>query len=199
MDSIGNFGVRFFFVISGFLITGLLLQEFRNDGGVDLARFYLRRSLRIFPAFYAYLAVLGILALLNIIELQRFDAYWDGPAYLDRVIAREVTEPTVRLTGLRTGELHMINDIPADRMKEVKGDAKFQVQTWSPLNWDFVNLNHEFEPFKIEDDFLGCRIGDFGLDQLGQFLPQRNVCSEIEFPVHRNHDGVAHFFDLSSH
>jgi peptidoglycan/LPS O-acetylase OafA/YrhL len=73
MDSIGSFGVRFFFVISGFLITGLLLQEFRKDGGVDLARFYLRRSLRIFPAFYAYLAVLGILALLNIIELQRFD------------------------------------------------------------------------------------------------------------------------------
>ena len=82
------------------------------------------------------------------VELQRFDDYWEGPAYLDRVIAREVTEPTVRLTGLRTGELHMINDIPADRMKEVKSDPKFQVQTWFPLNWDFVNLNHEFEPFK---------------------------------------------------
>ena len=54
------------------------------------------------------------------VELVRFDDYWDGPAYLDKVIAREVTEPTVRLTGLRTGEMHMINDIPADRMKEVK-------------------------------------------------------------------------------
>ena len=82
------------------------------------------------------------------VELQRFDDYWDGPAYLDRVIAREVTEPTVRLTGLRTGEMHMINDIPADRMKEVKADPKLQVETWFPLNWDFVNLNHEFEPFK---------------------------------------------------
>jgi hypothetical protein len=60
------------------------------------------------------------------------------------VIAREVTEPTVRLTGLRTGEMHMINDIPADRMKEVKGDPKFQVTTWFPLNWDFVNLKHDF-------------------------------------------------------
>ncbi len=49
------------------------------------------------------------------------------------MIAREVTEPTVRLTGLRTGEMHMINDIPADRMKEVKGDPKFQVTTWFPL------------------------------------------------------------------
>ena len=82
------------------------------------------------------------------VELQRFDDYWEGPAYLDRIIAREVTEPTVRLTGLRTGEMHMINDIPADRIAEIKADPKFQVLTWFPLNFDFVNLNHEFEPFK---------------------------------------------------
>jgi ABC-type transport system substrate-binding protein len=82
------------------------------------------------------------------VELVRFDDYWDGPAYLDKIISREVTEPTVRLTGLRTGEMHVINDIPADRIKEVKGDPKFQVLTWFPLNFDFVNLNHDFEPFK---------------------------------------------------
>jgi ABC-type transport system substrate-binding protein len=50
------------------------------------------------------------------VELVRFDDYWDGPAYLDGILAREITEPTVRLTGLRTGELHFINDIPAERM-----------------------------------------------------------------------------------
>jgi len=44
--------------------------------------------------------------------------------------------------------MHMINDIPADRMKEVKSDPKLQVLTWFPLNWDFVNMNHDFEPFK---------------------------------------------------
>lgn len=82
------------------------------------------------------------------VELERFDDYFDGPAYLDKVIAREITEPTVRLTGLRTGELHMINDIPADRVEEIQGDAKLQTVTWFPLNWDFVNLNHDFEPFK---------------------------------------------------
>ena len=84
----------------------------------------------------------------NELELERFDDYWQGPAYLDRIISREITEPTVRLTGLRTGELHMINDIPADRMAEIKGDPAFQVVTWFPLNWDFLNMNHEFEPFK---------------------------------------------------
>ncbi|WP_340107330.1 ABC transporter substrate-binding protein [Pikeienuella sp. HZG-20] len=84
----------------------------------------------------------------NEVELERFDDYWDGPAYLDRIIAREISESTVRLTGLRTGELHMINDIPADRMAEIEGDGDLQVVKWFPLNWDFVNLNHNFEPFK---------------------------------------------------
>ncbi|MGR3342365.1 MAG: ABC transporter substrate-binding protein [Paracoccaceae bacterium] len=84
----------------------------------------------------------------NEVVLERFDDYWDGPAYLDRIISREITEPTVRLTGLRTGELHMINDIPADRMAEIKSDPAFQVVTWFPLNWDFLNMNHDFEPFK---------------------------------------------------
>ena len=50
------------------------------------------------------------------LEMARFDEYWEGPAYLDRIIEREITEPTVRLTGLQTGELHVINDIPADRV-----------------------------------------------------------------------------------
>ena len=84
----------------------------------------------------------------NEVELERFDDYWGGPAYLDKIIAREITEPTVRLTGLRTGELHMINDIPADRIAEIEGDDSLQVVSWFPLNWDFVNFNHDFEPFK---------------------------------------------------
>ncbi|MBS0124336.1 ABC transporter substrate-binding protein [Thetidibacter halocola] len=84
----------------------------------------------------------------NEVELERFDDYWGGPAYLDKVIAREITEPTVRLTGLRTGELHMINDIPADRIAEIEADPNLQVVAWFPLNWDFVNFNHDYEPFK---------------------------------------------------
>ncbi|SMX50322.1 ABC transporter substrate-binding protein [Maliponia aquimaris] len=84
----------------------------------------------------------------NEVELERFDDYWGGPAYLDRIIAREITEPTVRLTGLRTGELHMINDVPADRVAEIEADPNLQVVAWFPLNWDFLNFNHDYEPFK---------------------------------------------------
>jgi peptidoglycan/LPS O-acetylase OafA/YrhL len=46
----GFVGVDVFFVISGFLITGLLLHEQINDGGISLGRFYARRVRRILPA-----------------------------------------------------------------------------------------------------------------------------------------------------
>lgn len=52
----GELGVRLFFVISGFLITWLLLKEKEKNGSVNLRRFYIRRFLRIFPVFYFYLA-----------------------------------------------------------------------------------------------------------------------------------------------
>jgi ABC-type transport system substrate-binding protein len=84
----------------------------------------------------------------TVVEMARHEEYWDGPAFLDGVLAREITEPTTRLTGLRTGELHMINDIPLDRVSEIAGDASLQVKTWFPLNFDFVNMNHTFEPFQ---------------------------------------------------
>ena len=53
----GFFGIQaveFFFVLSGFLITWLLLAEEERHGTANLRAFYIRRSLRIFPPFYAY-------------------------------------------------------------------------------------------------------------------------------------------------
>ncbi len=58
----GYLGVDFFFAISGFLITTLLLRERRSRQRVSLRHFYLRRSLRIFPLYYA---VLGLYVLLT--------------------------------------------------------------------------------------------------------------------------------------
>jgi peptidoglycan/LPS O-acetylase OafA/YrhL len=52
----GGIGVDIFFAISGFLICGLLLEEFARTGGIDLRRFYIRRCFRILPAYYAALA-----------------------------------------------------------------------------------------------------------------------------------------------
>ncbi|MBX3188944.1 MAG: acyltransferase [Labilithrix sp.] len=49
----GDFGVDVFFVLSGFLIAGLLVDERERTGEVRLARFYLRRFLRLWPALAA--------------------------------------------------------------------------------------------------------------------------------------------------
>jgi peptidoglycan/LPS O-acetylase OafA/YrhL len=49
----GFVGVDIFFVISGYLITGILLSEYRAAGRIDIAAFYARRVRRIFPAFLA--------------------------------------------------------------------------------------------------------------------------------------------------
>jgi peptidoglycan/LPS O-acetylase OafA/YrhL len=61
----GMQGVSVFFVISGFLITHLLLKELRREGQINLKRFYLRRTFRIFPPFYVYLLVIAILILFH--------------------------------------------------------------------------------------------------------------------------------------
>jgi peptidoglycan/LPS O-acetylase OafA/YrhL len=56
----GMLGVRVFFVISGFLITTLLMRERAATGRVALGRFYARRSVRILPAYVAFLAGMAI-------------------------------------------------------------------------------------------------------------------------------------------
>ena len=53
----GHHGVTLFFVISGFLITSLLIREKRRSGAISLSSFYMRRALRIFPLYYAVLLV----------------------------------------------------------------------------------------------------------------------------------------------
>lgn len=53
----GNFGVRVFFVISGFLITTLLMKERTDTGTISLKDFYVRRAFRIFPAAYTFILV----------------------------------------------------------------------------------------------------------------------------------------------
>lgn len=49
----GNLGVNFFFVLSGFLITYLLIDEVKSNGKINILNFWLRRVLRIWPLFYA--------------------------------------------------------------------------------------------------------------------------------------------------
>ena len=55
--SLGGLGVSFFFVLSGFLITFLILTEIKQNGRLDVLSFYVRRTLRIWPLYYSVLLV----------------------------------------------------------------------------------------------------------------------------------------------
>jgi len=56
----GFLGVDVFFVLSGFLITSLLLEQFQRSGRINFKVFYLGRVRRLFPALIALLLVVGI-------------------------------------------------------------------------------------------------------------------------------------------
>src|SRR2546423_14132176 len=58
----GFLGVDVFFVISGYLITSMLLNEFRGGGHVNVVRFWLRRARRLLPAVGVFVAVTLVVA-----------------------------------------------------------------------------------------------------------------------------------------
>jgi peptidoglycan/LPS O-acetylase OafA/YrhL len=60
MSGRGFLGVDMFFVLSGFLIVTLLLREEDTSGKISLRHFYVRRSLRIFPLYYAILLLMAV-------------------------------------------------------------------------------------------------------------------------------------------
>lgn len=53
----GWVGVDLFFVLSGFLVSGLLFAEYQKKGSLHIRRFWIRRGLKIYPAFYFFLIV----------------------------------------------------------------------------------------------------------------------------------------------
>jgi peptidoglycan/LPS O-acetylase OafA/YrhL len=60
----GFLGVEVFFVVSGFLITSLLVEERHHSGAISLRQFWTRRGRRLLPALYLLLAVVSVASLL---------------------------------------------------------------------------------------------------------------------------------------
>lgn len=57
LQGAGWTGVDLFFVLSGFLISGLLFREHQKYGKIEIGRFFVRRGLKIYPPFFVFLAI----------------------------------------------------------------------------------------------------------------------------------------------
>lgn len=98
-SKIGTLGVDIFFVLSGFLITTLLLQEWQQTGAIALRYFYLRRMLRLLPALYVLLFVWSIYI---VVFMNPADAGadWNGVGYSLLYIANWATANGISLGAL---------------------------------------------------------------------------------------------------
>jgi peptidoglycan/LPS O-acetylase OafA/YrhL len=67
----GFIGVDIFYVISGYLITGLILREIQSSGGLDLKNFYQRRIKRLLPASVLVLIITAAISYLILPPIQR--------------------------------------------------------------------------------------------------------------------------------
>jgi peptidoglycan/LPS O-acetylase OafA/YrhL len=76
----GFAGVDVFFVISGFLITGMLVREATASGRVRLARFYGARVRRLLPAGCTVLVVTAVASAVRLPPIRAREAMWDGVA-----------------------------------------------------------------------------------------------------------------------
>jgi peptidoglycan/LPS O-acetylase OafA/YrhL len=78
----GFFGVDLFFVLSGYLITTLLLAEWQGHGRIDLKGFWARRARRLLPALFLMLAAVAAYGALLAPAAGRARLRWDGLATL---------------------------------------------------------------------------------------------------------------------
>lgn len=92
--NLGNLGVRIFFVISGFLITGLLLKEINETGKIALLKFYFRRTLRIFVPFYFFLLIIFIATVLGWIPPISTENFLDTATYTSNYLGNEAWDIT---------------------------------------------------------------------------------------------------------
>src|SRR5262249_46610280 len=83
------------------------------------------------------------------VTLERFPDYWDkGKPYLDRVICRVVSDPTVRFTMVRTGEVDIATDADARDISSLRNEASLRVSEMKPsTRWTALQWHVDEPPF----------------------------------------------------
>lgn len=99
----GSYGVDLFFVLSGFLITTLLLEEHRATGRIALRAFYVRRARRLFPALFAMLVLAFLLSSATFTPREMVIVFGSALFYVSNFV-RAFTHPD-QLSGGPTNHL----------------------------------------------------------------------------------------------
>jgi peptidoglycan/LPS O-acetylase OafA/YrhL len=133
--AMGQMAMFVFFALSGFLITGLLVEEGSTTGQVSLRRFFARRALRLFPALVFFLV-----AWLAVIVVAQGHAPWTST--VPGGGAGSGTSPTVALEGVAAAVLYMSNwaqianvfsgYVPLGHLWSLAVEEQFYV-LWSPV------------------------------------------------------------------
>ncbi len=82
------------------------------------------------------------------IELEKNTSYWqEGKPYFDKATFKIVTDPTTRSTGLKTGDLNMVRDIPPDQLDVVRGIDTVQLLDTVGFSINMIAMRNDQEPF----------------------------------------------------
>ena len=90
-QNLAHLGVLLFFVLSGFLITGLLYRERSLTGSISFKRFYIRRALRLLPAFFLFLATVALLVRFGLVTDVPKIEFLECLLYLRNIFGRSLS------------------------------------------------------------------------------------------------------------
>ncbi len=98
IKTFGASGVDLFFILSGFLISGLLFKEIDETGGLRLGRFWARRAFKILPSYYFLLIVLAVTGATGWLDLSSLGAtahsFFVHGLFFQNYLASSVNGPT---------------------------------------------------------------------------------------------------------
>lgn len=177
----GFVGVDMFFVLSGFLITSLLIGEYERHGRIALGRFYLRRARRLLPAVLLLGVVFTVTAVVidhstrNLVVTGVVDAglasytlNWAGvvghdvPWQVDHLWSLSVEEQFYLLWPLLL--ILLLPRVRRSTLLWITGLAALGsavLQGMSFLAWHSVNISYLASPLRAEGILLGCLLAQW--------------------------------------
>lgn len=178
----GYLGVDLFFVLSGFLITFLLIKERRETNNISLKNFYIRRSLRIFPLYFGFLGSLTIWLCLTSPREETRQILSQLPyylLYLSNWIPQDTEQYFDRAWSLATEEqfylIWPVLFVFLQRYQNVIFILTFAVIltliSFFPLSREINELHRDLLPFRTL--LFGCLLAIFLTNPLGYKFAQR--------------------------